>query len=632
MEFTSFQELHRNISARLLKSVFLTSVILALITSSILITFDTVKTRKEMVSDAFQLLNQTQPVTGESSHQATRVINRLLSAPFVIQADFRLPDGDVLVQSTRKTVNSSPSWFTQIFLGKSINYQLSIAEPKGQLYGYLNLEINSDWYGSQLEWRSLVTLISGLALSLLLSTLLFLISPWLFNKQQLKSRLNHLFNSSEYDYVTRLPTERCIQKKLEQLIGASSDNQLSAVLCLGLDDFKPLRAELSFDDAEHTLIKVADRLRGILDEKHYLGRLGEDRFLIIMEQLEEPFKAAELAQKLITRIKQPFQINNKQLPINATVGITLFPEDSCDVDELIKQADFSMMLAKSRSQGRYQFYIASIDSEIRQKKRLEQDLHDALSHHELNLVYQPQVDYQSSLIVGVEVLLRWQHPEQGLILPADFIPMAENNLDIIPIGDWVLESACHQLHNWHQAGYPDLRISVNLSVIQLKDKNITNRIQYLLRKYNIPPHLLELEVTESSIMEDSQLASDQLQQIKALGIKLSLDDFGTGYSSLSYLKQFPFDKIKIDKSFIEGLPENKENSVIVDAIIQLGNSFGLPVIAEGVESGEQEQHLIQSGCHEGQGFLYGKPMSSSDLNSYLQSYSHSPHQPKSLQF
>ena len=198
-----------------------------------------------------------------------------------------------------------------------------------------------------------------------------------------------------------------------------------------------------------------------------------------------------------------------------------------------------------------------------------------------------------------------------------FIPMAESSLDIIPIGDWVLESACHKLHEWRKSGHSDLRMAINLSAIQLQDKHIVNRISYLLHKYQIPPAKLELEVTETSILEDVQLSREQLKKIKDIGVILTLDDFGTGYSSLGYLQKFPFDKIKIDKSFVDGLPDSKENKVIVEAIIQLGKSFGIAVLAEGVETREQEQYLIESGCLEGQGYHYGKPMPEADLISYL---------------
>ena len=622
MDFTGFQELHNTVSARLLKLILLTSLSLVLVTSGVLIAFDMNKTRNEMVSNTFQLLGQVKqdsffPLNKESHTHLSRVITKLLASPLVSEASIQLPDNSTLVQSTKKRESHSVSWIAHHILKPVANYRMAITDQNNQIKGYLNVRIDQDRYTIRLEFRALITLITGITLALVLSLFLFLISPKLFRQQQFKNRLDHILNASEYDFLTRLPGQRSIHKRLHQLVQSAPDNQQSAILCLGFDDFTSTNTELKFSDSEHILIKSADRFRSVLAEKYYIGRLGEDRFIVIMEQLEDPYKAAELAQLLLETISQPFQLENREVSVSATIGITIFPEDSNDIDELLKQADFAMMLAKSRHQCRYQFYIASIDAEIRQQKRLEKDLHRALEHHELNLLFQPQISYSDKQLTGVEALLRWQHPDKGLIPPEHFIPMAEHNLDIIPIGDWVLESACHQLHDWHRSGHDSLRMSVNISAVQLKDRNLANRIQYLLKKYNIPPQLLDLEVTESSLMNDSEMAATQLQQIKQIGINLSLDDFGTGYSSLSYLKQFPFDKIKIDKSFIEGLPENKENAVIVDAIIQLGVSFGLPVIAEGVESREQELHLIKSGCQEGQGFLYGKPMTAAEITACI---------------
>ncbi len=461
---------------------------------------------------------------------------------------------------------------------------------------------------------TLVTLLTGLSLFTLLSTFLSLVSLWLISRLLLKNKRSR---TAEHDYQTCLPTHNGIQKKLSDLIQDALTDQKFAILCLGFDDFRALRTDLSLNDLEQIRIKTAERLRDILDKKHYLGQLSEDRFIIITDQLDGPLNAAELAKNLITGAIQPIEVNHQRVSMNVTGGITFFPQDSRRVNELLRQADFAMMQAQSRGESPYQFYIASIDKEIRQNKQLELDLRDALEHRELSLLFQPQINYQNNSVTGVEVLLRWQHPEKGLIPPTQFIPMAEHSMDIIPIGDWVLESACKQLRDWRMSGHDNLQISVNLSAIQLKDNNIANRTQHLLQKYNIPPQFLELEITESSLIESSLLAAEQLQQIKSIGVKLSLDDFGTGYSTLNYLKQFRFDKIKIDKSFIEGLPVNKENAVIVDAIIQLGRSFGLSTVAEGVESREQEQHLIKSGCEEAQGFLYGKPMSATELSTYL---------------
>ncbi|ELU08299.1 hypothetical protein CAPTEDRAFT_49711, partial [Capitella teleta] len=429
--------------------------------------------------------------------------------------------------------------------------------------------------------------------------------------QKAEARIMRL---SQYDYLTRLPNRRTLQNQINKLIEkASSKGESIALLCLGLDDFKSLNAQVNFNAAEHILVNLSDRLRNHIGNKAYIGRLGEDQFAIIQSKIEQPYEAAELAQALIKQLDRPFEINNEQLTISATVGITLFPDDGDDVDTLLQQAEFAMIMAKSRSRNRYQFYIATIDTEIRQRKRLEMDLHKALENHELSLAFQPQFNYQKGKLVGIEALLRWKHPEKGLISPDMFIPMAEHSLDIIPIGDWVLENAFQQLHRWHLAGYEDLRMAVNLSAVQLQDQNIVDHIAYLLDKYQIPPKTMELEVTETSIIEDIETSKIQLTKIKDIGVTLALDDFGTGYSSLSYLKQFPFDKIKIDKSFVEGLPENNENCVIVEAIVQIGKSFGLKVLAEGVETAEQESYLVAKGCQEGQGYYYGKPLPAQDF-------------------
>ncbi|WP_067585113.1 putative bifunctional diguanylate cyclase/phosphodiesterase [Endozoicomonas ascidiicola] len=424
-------------------------------------------------------------------------------------------------------------------------------------------------------------------------------------RQKAEERIMRL---SQYDYLTRLPNRRSLQKHLNRLIKQSSTSDSMAVICLGLDDFKSLNIQLNFNAAEHVLVKLSDRLRNHVNNKTYLGRLGEDQFAIILSDVSQPYEAAELTQSLLQEFEKPFVINDEFLTVTATAGITLFPNDGDNVDKLLQQAEFAMIMAKSRNRNRYQFYIATIDSDIRQRKRLEMDLHQALENQELSLVYQPQFSCENGELVGIETLIRWHHPDRGLISPDLFIPMAEQSMDIIPIGNWVLETACHQLKQWQNSGYHGLRMAINLSAVQLQDPDIVDRVIYLLNKYQFSPDALELEVTETFIMEDIEIAKLQLNQLKSLGITLTLDDFGTGYSSLGYLKQFPFDKVKIDKSFIEGLPEHKENGAIVDAIIQIGKSFGMVVLAEGVETLEQELCLKEKGCQEGQGYYYGKPL------------------------
>ncbi|MNF70021.1 Phytochrome-like protein cph2 [compost metagenome] len=276
-----------------------------------------------------------------------------------------------------------------------------------------------------------------------------------------------------------------------------------------------------------------------------------------------------------------------------------------------------MTLAKTRSRNRYQFYIASVDSEMRRRRELEKDLRDALLRDQFYLVYQPQISYRDHRVVGVEALIRWQHPEHGLVPPDLFIPLAEQNGTIIAIGEWVLDQACKQLREWHDQGFVDLRMAVNLSTVQLHHAELPRVVNNLLQMYRLPPRSLELEVTETGLMEDISTAAQHLLSLRRSGALIAIDDFGTGYSSLSYLKSLPLDKIKIDKSFVQDLLDDDDDATIVRAIIQLGKSLGMQVIAEGVETAEQEAYIISEGCHEGQGYHYSKPLPARELGVYL---------------
>jgi len=276
-----------------------------------------------------------------------------------------------------------------------------------------------------------------------------------------------------------------------------------------------------------------------------------------------------------------------------------------------------MTLAKTRSRNRYQFYIASVDSEMRRRRELEKDLRDALLRDQFYLVYQPQISYRDHRVVGVEALIRWQHPEHGLVPPDLFIPLAEQNGTIIAIGEWVLDQACKQLRDWHDQGFVDLRMAVNLSTVQLHHAELPRVVNNLLQMYRLPPRSLELEVTETGLMEDISTAAQHLLSLRRSGALIAIDDFGTGYSSLSYLKSLPLDKIKIDKSFVQDLLDDDDDATIVRAIIQLGKSLGMQVIAEGVETAEQETYIISEGCHEGQGYHYSKPLPARELSIYL---------------
>lgn len=669
------------LSVKLLKAVLLAACILGLFLSFIQVIFDAYQSSQAIDDKAREMLAMIdEPATRAAAtmdkKMGQEVLNGLLELKSVQIAAIRL-DGEPQLAIVEREFFKSRYRLLSDYIFEPIRiYRLPLYLNDQEYFGELILSIDTAIYGKDFIQRSVIILLAGIIRAIAMGLMLYLIYSilltkplnrlirhlssldpeqpgqqkipipkghqdnelglWVRSANNLLEAIEHNFNLrqkaeaqimrlSQYDYLTRLPNRKTIQKQIKALIEHGSlKNENAAILCLGLDDFKSLNAQLSFNAAELVLVKLADRLRNYLGNKAFLGRLGEDQFAIILRGIEQPYEAAELAQSMLKQLAKPFEINNEQLSISATVGITLFPDDGEDVDKLLQQSEFAMIMAKSRSKNRYQFYIATIDSEIRQRKKLEMDLHQALEHHELSLVYQPQIDYRTNTLIGVEALLRWKHPEKGSISPDTFIPMAENSMDIIPIGDWVLESACHKLHEWQALGYTDLRMAINLSAIQLQDKHIVSRISYLLHKYQLSPGSLELEVTETSILEDVELSKEQLRKIKNIGIILTLDDFGTGYSSLSYLQKFPFDKIKIDKSFVDGIPENKENTVIVDAIIQLGKSFGIEVLAEGVETITQESYLIQSGCMEGQGYYYGKPMPEDDLLQYAKNPSPLP--------
>ncbi|WOG29339.1 putative bifunctional diguanylate cyclase/phosphodiesterase [Endozoicomonas sp. 8E] len=679
METSTGIDAKQRLSAKLLKAVLMAACVLGISVSCVQIFFDARQFSKGIDSEAWQMLAmirepstqaayKMEPTTGEE------ILFGLMEHQSVHIAAIKIPNEPELAVIKRDLSKSGYRYFSDYLFEPVRIYRIPLykKEPVLEHYGELFLAIDTAHHGQEFIQRSLIVMVSGIFRAIAMAFLLYLIysliltkplnrlirnlyqinpdapgphklsmpnsrqnnelSIWVRTANQLLESIERNLNLrqkaeaqimrlSQYDYLTRLPNRRTLQKHLQNLINkpGSSDGNI-AILCLGLDDFKSLNAHFNFNAAEHELIKIADRLRNHIGNRGFIGKLGEDQFAIILSKITQPYAAAEMAQALLKQLATPITVNDEKITINGTVGITLFPDDGQQVDNLLQQAEFAMIMAKSRSQNRYQFYIASVDTEIRQRKKLERDLHEALKHHELSLVYQPQIDFKTSRMVGAEALLRWKHPEKGLISPEMFIPMAEDNLEIIPIGDWVLESACQQLHEWHKTEFHDLRIAVNLSAIQLRDKNIVDRIKYLLEKYQIPPRLLEIEVTETSIMEDIELSSEQLNNIKATGITLAMDDFGTGYSSLSYLKQFPFDKLKIDKSFVEGLPGNKENTVIVEAIIQLGRSFGIKVIAEGIENREQETHLIKSGCTEGQGYFYSKPLADQEFAEFLRNW------------
>ena len=431
----------------------------------------------------------------------------------------------------------------------------------------------------------------------------------------------NLLHMAQHDHLTGLPNRSMLQEQLSRILADAGRRQRGvAVLCCGLDDFKEINEQFSYQSGDSLLVTVADRLRANSGRLGSLARLGGDQFALVQTGVGEPYEAAELAQTILDDLSRPFEVGEHTVSLRATIGITLFPDDGDDAEKLLQKAEQTMMLAKARSRNRYQFYIASLDSEMRVRRELDKELRGALERNEFHLTYQPQVSYATHEFVGVEALLRWQHPERGLVPPDLFIPLAEQNGIIISIGEWVLDQACKQLRVWHDQGFSELRMAVNLSTVQLHHSELSRVVTNLMQRYKLPAHCLEMEVTETGLMEDIAAAASHLNSLKKAGVLIAIDDFGTGYSSLSYLRGLPLDKIKIDKSFVQDVLVDEDDATIVRAIIQLGRSLNMEVIAEGVESAEQEAYVIAQGCNEGQGYYYSRPLSPEAFEVWIRQY------------
>ncbi|WP_371857386.1 putative bifunctional diguanylate cyclase/phosphodiesterase [Pseudomonas sp. Irchel s3b2] len=668
-------ELKNSLSVKLLRVVLLSALIVGVVLSCAQIVFDAYKTRQAVANDAQRILDMfrdpsTQAVYSLDREMGMQVIEGLFQDDAVRMASIGHPHEAMLAQKSRELQHSHSRWLTDLILGKERTFttQLVGRGPYSEYYGDLSITLDTATYGQGFIVSSVIIFISGVLRALAMALVLYLVYHWLLTKPlsriiehlteinpdrpsahkipQLKgheknelgvwintanqllesiernTHLRHeaensLLRMAQYDFLTGLPNRQQLQLQLDKiLIDAGKLQRRVAVLCVGLDDFKGINEQFSYQTGDQLLLALADRLRAHSGRLGALARLGGDQFALVQADIEQPYEAAELAQSILDDLEAAFALDHQEIRLRATIGITLFPEDGDSTEKLLQKAEQTMTLAKTRSRNRYQFYIASVDTEMRRRRELEKDLRDALIRDQFYLVYQPQISYRDHCVVGVEALIRWQHPEHGLVPPDLFIPLAEQNGTIIAIGEWVLDQACKQLREWHDQGF-DLRMAVNLSTVQLHHAELPRVVNNLLQMYRLPPRSLELEVTETGLMEDISTAAQHLLSLRRSGALIAIDDFGTGYSSLSYLKSLPLDKIKIDKSFVQDLLDDDDDATIVRAIIQLGKSLGMQVIAEGVETAEQEAYIISEGCHEGQGYYYSKPLPARELSAYL---------------
>lgn len=669
-------ELKNSLSVKLLRVVLLSALIVGVALSVAQIVFDAYKTRQAVASDAQRILDMfrdpsTQAVYSLDREMGMQVIEGLFQDDAVRMASISHPNETMLAEKSRAMQQSPSRWLTDLILGQERTFTTALVGkgPYSEYYGDLSITLDTATYGQGFIVNSVIIFISGVLRALAMGLVLYLVYHWLLTKPlsriiehltsinpdrpsehkipQLKghernelglwintanqllesiernTHLRHeaessLLRMAQYDFLTGLPNRQKLQEQLDKiLIDAGRRQRRVAVLCVGLDDFKSVNEQFTYQAGDKLLLALADRLRAHSGRLGALARLGGDQFALVQADIDQPYEAAELAQSILDDLEAEFALDHELIRLRATIGITLFPEDGDSTEKLLQKAEQTMTLAKSRSRNRYQFYIASVDSEMRRRRELEKDLRDALSRDQFHLVYQPQISYRDHRVVGVEALIRWQHPEHGLVPPDLFIPLAEQNGTIIPIGEWVLDQACRQLREWHDQGFTGLRMAVNLSTVQLHHAELPRVVNNLMQIYRLPPRSLELEVTETGLMEDISTAAQHLLSLRRSGALIAIDDFGTGYSSLSYLKSLPLDKIKIDKSFVQDLLDDDDDATIVRAIIQLGKSLGMQVIAEGVETAEQEAYIISEGCHEGQGYHYSKPLPARELAAYL---------------
>jgi len=384
-----------------------------------------------------------------------------------------------------------------------------------------------------------------------------------------------------------------------------------------LDRFKIINDTLGHAAGDALLTEIANRLRQCVRESDVVARVGGDEFIILLREVSDANQVTTVARKILSIVVKPLTIHGQECRVTASIGISLFPSDAQDGETLVKNADAAMYAAKEDGRNAFRFHSQEIKNQSIERLMLETSLRRALERNELLLYYQPKRDLGRGGISGVEALLRWNHPDLGLLQPNRFIPLAEETGLIVPIGKWVLNAACAQNMAWQRQGLPAIRIAVNLSPRQFADSNLLNDVRGALEKSGMPPQLLELEITESMVMQNVERAVRVLEAIKSIGITLAIDDFGTGYSSMSLVKKFPIDALKIDRSFVREITNDNEDKAIADAIITLGRALNLTVVAEGVETAEQEAFLRAHNCNEIQGYLISRPVPADEFAAFL---------------
>ncbi len=434
-------------------------------------------------------------------------------------------------------------------------------------------------------------------------------------RKHAEGRLVYLAN---HDSLTNLPNRMLLIDRLNQVLTRLPwRKRLAAVLFLDLDHFKHINDTLGHPAGDLLLVAVSERLQSCLRDGDTIARLGGDEFAIILADIARAEDVSKVAQKIIDTMSKRFVLKDHEFFITTSIGISLYPNDGEDAETLLKNADTAMYRAKGQGRNNYQIYSAALNANAFERLAMETSLRQALERKDFLLQYQPQVDLNTRQIIGIEALLRWHHPELGLVSPAKFIPIVEENGLIVPIGEWVLRTACAQNKAWQDSGLPPIVVSVNMSARQFQQKNLVGMVSQVLRETGLDAKYLELELTESILIQKEEPFIAMLSELHSMGIALSIDDFGTGYSSLSYLNRFPINTLKIDQSFVNNITKNPNDAVIVTAIITLAHSLHLKAIADGVETTEQLEFLRSLHCDGMQGYLFSQPLPADEATKLL---------------
>ena len=429
-------------------------------------------------------------------------------------------------------------------------------------------------------------------------------------RQRSEERIAHM---ARHDALTDLPNRMLLLEQLNHEIKRVKRGECLAVLCLDLDQFKSVNDALGHHIGDELLKLVGERLRGCTRELDIVARMGGDEFAIIMTQMDQAADAATLSKRIRDSVIKPYQVEGHQIVTDISIGISVAPMDAVESDELLRNADMALYDAKADGRGTFRFFEPEMNTRMKVRRELEMDLRKALASEQFQLYYQPLVVLETNEVNGFEALLRWNHPARGLVSPADFIPIAEETGLIVPLGEWVLRAACDEAVNWPE----HIKVAVNLSPAQLNSRNLVSMVTAALRESGMPPRKLQLEITESVLLQNTFTTLATLHELRKMGVQIALDDFGTGYSSLSYLRSFPFDKIKIDRSFIQDLSNGAEPLAIVNAVAGLAKCLNMTSTAEGVETQQQMEVLQAIGCTEMQGYLFSHARPAHEIRQFF---------------